>query len=298
MTKLAITLEGLEVLDAIEKKGSFAAAANALNKVPSAISYTIQKLEQDLGVTLFTKQGRRAVLTNAGKLLVQQGRELLLAADQLANNTRQVATGWEPRLRICVDHVVPVEQVLPLVAKLYDLQPDIEVEVIVEVLAGSWEALIEDRVDLLVGGADEPPGHKGIRHEPWHQFESVFIAAPNHPIAKEPQPLTREVIEAYRSIIVRDTSRNQPALSRGIFNRDQFMLVPTFEEKIKAHIQGLGVGTAPSLRVAEQLKNGSLKQFELEEPLKPGSMCLAWKTVNRGKALSWMIEELKSLELS
>ena len=50
--KLPISLEALEVIDAIERKGSFAAAATVLNKVPSAISYTVQKLEQDLGVTL------------------------------------------------------------------------------------------------------------------------------------------------------------------------------------------------------------------------------------------------------
>jgi len=44
----SISLEALEVLEAIERKGSFASAANALYRVPSAISYTVQKLEGDL----------------------------------------------------------------------------------------------------------------------------------------------------------------------------------------------------------------------------------------------------------
>lgn len=43
--KYPITLDALEVLDAIDRKGSFAAAANELFRVPSAISYTVQKLE-------------------------------------------------------------------------------------------------------------------------------------------------------------------------------------------------------------------------------------------------------------
>jgi len=297
MTKLAITLDALEVLDAIEKKGSFAAAANTLNRVPSAISYTIQKLEQDLGVTLFTKQGRRAVLTNTGKLLVEQGRELLLAADQLTINAKQVATGWEPRLRICVDHVVPMKTIIPLLGELYNQQPAIEVELSIEVLGGSWEALIEDRVDLLVGGADEPPGHKGIRFEPWQSFESVFIAAPNHPICHEAMPLSMEAIHRYRSVIVRDTSRNQPALSRGILNRESFMVVPSFEEKIQAHIEGLGVGTAPILRVREQIDKGMLKRLPLEKPLRPTSLCIAWKSVNRGRALSWFVDRLLDIKI-
>ncbi|MDI1230208.1 MAG: LysR family transcriptional regulator [Methylobacter sp.] len=54
--KYPITLDALEVLDAIARKGSFAAAANELYRVPSVISYTVQKLEQDLDVVLFRKE--------------------------------------------------------------------------------------------------------------------------------------------------------------------------------------------------------------------------------------------------
>ena len=62
---MKLSLEALEVIEAIDRKGSYAAAATALNRVPSAVSYTVQKLEQDLDVTLFQKEGRRAVLTTS-----------------------------------------------------------------------------------------------------------------------------------------------------------------------------------------------------------------------------------------
>ena len=87
--KYPITLDALEVLDAIERKGSFAAAANELFRVPSAISYSIQKLEQDLDVVLFRKEGRKAVLTPAGKILLEQGREILQATERLAMTTKK-----------------------------------------------------------------------------------------------------------------------------------------------------------------------------------------------------------------
>ncbi|WP_372809676.1 LysR family transcriptional regulator, partial [Litorivivens sp.] len=70
----ALTLEALEVLSAIERAGSFAAAAEQLHKVPSAVTYAVQKLAQELGVQLFNKEGRRAVMTPAARLLVAQGR--------------------------------------------------------------------------------------------------------------------------------------------------------------------------------------------------------------------------------
>lgn len=84
-----LTLDALEVLDAIDRKGSFAAAAAALYRVPSAVTYSMHKLEEDPGVTLFRKEGRRCVLTPAGRTLLAQGRDLLEAADRLVETARQ-----------------------------------------------------------------------------------------------------------------------------------------------------------------------------------------------------------------
>jgi DNA-binding transcriptional LysR family regulator len=92
--KYPITLDALEVLDAIARKGSFAAAGNELFRVPSAISYTVQKLEQDLDVVLFRKEGRKAVLTQAGKVLLEHGREILEATERLAVATKKTHSGF------------------------------------------------------------------------------------------------------------------------------------------------------------------------------------------------------------
>ena len=72
-----ITMESLETLDAIERRGSFAKAAEELNKATSAVSYTVQKLEEQLDISLFQRQGRRSVLTPAGRLILVEGREIL-----------------------------------------------------------------------------------------------------------------------------------------------------------------------------------------------------------------------------
>jgi hypothetical protein len=60
MPATKLSLDALLVLDAIARKGSFAAAAEELHRVPSAITYTVQKLEQDLDVQLFDRSGHRA----------------------------------------------------------------------------------------------------------------------------------------------------------------------------------------------------------------------------------------------
>jgi DNA-binding transcriptional LysR family regulator len=291
--KSPLTLEALEVIDAIERKGTFAAAATVLNKVPSAISYTVQKLEQDLGVTLFQKEGRRAVLTSAGQHLVEQGRLLLMAADELTAGTRQIATGWEPRLRIAVDTIVPIETVLPHIAELHAVQPAVEVSLSTEVLAGTWEALTESRVDLIIGGVGDVPGHQGIRCEPWRQIKHVFVAAPGHPLAAAKAPVSLEEIRQHRAVIISDTSRNSAPLSRGLFDQQSVIYVPSMEAKLEAHRLGLGAGYAPEDQVEEDVASGKLVVLALVESREDNPAMLGWKTSNRGQALHFLLERLR-----
>ena len=288
-----LDLEAIEVIETIDRKGSFAAAAAVLNKVPSAVSYTVQKLETDLGVTLFQKEGRRAVFTTAGRHLVEQGRALLLAADELAAETRQIATGWEPRLRLAIDAVVPMDAVLPAIARLYDQQPGIEISLSREVLAGTWEALGEGRVDLVIGGVGDVPGHRGIRCEPWLRFSHVFVATPDHPLCQVPAPVSAQLIEQYRAVVIRDTSRNSTPLSRGLLSQRSVLYVPDMETKLNAHRQGLGVGYVPGDRVASDLRQQTLVALTLEEQRQDGPTMLGWRAGNRGQALQFLVAQLR-----
>ena len=91
----ALTLEAIRVLDAIDRRGSFAAAADELGKVPSALSYTVQKLEDELDAMLFDRSGHRTKFTPAGRMLLERGRVLLEAAEHLVGETRALSRGWE-----------------------------------------------------------------------------------------------------------------------------------------------------------------------------------------------------------
>ena len=163
--KYPITLDALEVLDAIDRKGSFAAAANALFRVPSAISYTVQKLEQDLEVVLFRKEGRKAVLTPAGKILLEQGRGILQATERLAVTTKKTHSGWEPVFTIAIDSILQFDFIYPLIAQFYDIHPDIEINIYEEVLGGTSEALTSDRADLAIGVKAQTTLNQGIHYQ-------------------------------------------------------------------------------------------------------------------------------------
>ncbi len=287
-----LTLEALEVLDAIDRKGSFAAAAAALYKVPSAVTYSIQKLEEDLGVRLFVKEGRRSVLTQAGRVLLMQGRELLSAADRLVEHTRQVDSGWESCLNIAVDSLYGVEGLYPLLHGLTELRPQMELNLYEEVLGGTWEAISHGRVDIAVGAMTAPANAQGFRVEPLMEVEWEFMVAPFHPLASIKQPLTNEDLKHHRAIVVRDSSTQLPPLTRNLLDQQTVMSVATLPQKICAQVQGLGCGYLPRFAVEAELGSGQLVSLKMEMAPVSSPLNLVWKASNKGQALKWFVEQL------
>ncbi len=185
---MKITLDSLLVLDAIARKGSFAAAADELHRVPSAVSYTVQKLEQDLETDIFDRSGHRAVLTPSGKELLEQGRHLLAAAEEIEARVKRVAKGWETELRIAVDSLIPLDHLFPLLRRFYETNCGTRLRVHKEVLGGTWEALITNRADLIIGASGDSPSTAKFAHFPLGTIEMVFVAAPHHPLASAERP--------------------------------------------------------------------------------------------------------------
>jgi DNA-binding transcriptional LysR family regulator len=95
---LDLSLDALAVLDAIAHAGSFAAAAKRLNRVPSSVSYAVQKLEQTLGVPVFERHAQGARFTAAGQVMLERGRLLLAEAEAVAEAARGAARAEQGRL--------------------------------------------------------------------------------------------------------------------------------------------------------------------------------------------------------
>jgi len=133
---MRISLDALLVLDSIARNGSFAAAGEELHRVPSAITYTIQKLEQDLEVKLFDRSGHRARLTEAGEELLREGRHLLRTATDLECRVKRVATGWETELRIAVEDIIPTERLFPVLKDFYREGSGTRIKITAEILGG------------------------------------------------------------------------------------------------------------------------------------------------------------------
>lgn len=290
---MRITLDGLKVLDAIDRKGSFAAAAAELNRVPSAITYTIQQLEQDLDVLLFDRRGHRAKLTPAGYELLIEGRQLLRAATDLECRIQQVAKGWETELRIAVDTVIGEEKMFPLVEAFYREASGTRLRIMTEVLGGGWDALVSERADLAIGVSGDVPSGGGFATLPLGRIQFVFVAAPSHPINFEPQPLSQSTITQYRAISIADSSRNLQPRTVGLVSGQDVLTLPSLSAKVAAHVAGLGVGFLPLALAEHEARAGRLNVLQVDIAKPAGDVLIAWRPNRTGKALRWFLARLQ-----
>jgi DNA-binding transcriptional LysR family regulator len=284
---MRLTLDALETLDAIEQHGSFARAAESLHRVPSAVTYTVQKLESDLGVSLFDRSGRRARLTDAGRALVESGRHLLREAETLENRVKRVALGWEVQLTLAIDEIVPMGLVYPLIAEFDQLGSGVRLRLTRETFGGGWDALLDRRADLTIGAAGEMPQGHGLASRSWCQVPFVFAVAPQHPLASEPTPLTFDSIVRHRAVVAADSSRRLAPRSSGILDSQETLIVPSLGAKREAQIAGLGIGFLPEYLIADDVARGRLLVRDVDIPRGPASLHVAWRAGEDGRALSW-----------
>lgn len=287
-----LSLEALRVLDAIDRRGSFAAAAQELHRVTSAVSYAVQKLEEDLGVVLFDREGHRAKLTPVGRLVLERGRELLQAAERLALDARELQDGWETELTIAVDGVFDVDCLFPLVAEFQRERPATSIRLLHEVLGGSSEALETGRADIVVTGRYEGTPPAGIRVEALGEVRFVMACAPQHPAAREPQPLDEHALRRHTVIAVADSSRVRPPLTVGLLARQTTLTVSSFRAKEAALVAGLGIGTLPEHRLQPRVEAGELVVLPTLVPREPANFTMAWRSSGGGRARRWFLHRL------
>lgn len=303
-TRSPITIEVLETLDAIDRRGSYAKASEELNKATSAVSYAVQKLEEQLDISLFQRQGRRSVLTPAGQLILKEGRSILLATRRLANSAKEVATGWEPKIRIAMESTLNSPLFFDVLAEFLEDHLNVEIDVLESVLNGGWEALDQDRVELLVGVPGPAPLQKGFRTVAIGNSDLVPVIAASHEyssLAQSPEALAEKLPEL-RRIITHDTSRHEISRSEGLSrvsrgDEGKNFYVQNMDQKVEAIVAGIGIGHVPRQRIQHYLDSGHLIELKLANSSNHEYL-MAWKISNKGKGLQALTKLLSATDWS
>jgi len=254
-----ITLEQWQALIAVVDHGGYAQGAEALRKSQSTLSYAIQKIEDQLGVSLFKLDGRKAKLTDTGEVLVRHARDLLNRAELTEELAKHYGQGTEPLIRLSVEAIFPEAVIFCALSEFAQLQPQTRIELRQSVLSGTEEALLQRKVDLVIGGR-VPPGYTG---EALFTVDFVAVASAEHPLNQQSDPIDLESLRQHRQLVIKDSGqRNLDAGWLGAYQRWSF---DSPELSIQAAVAGLGFAWLPELKVRQQIEQGLLKPLNLTE---------------------------------
>jgi DNA-binding transcriptional LysR family regulator len=254
-----ISLEHWQALIAVADSETFAKAAEAIDKSQSTLSYAVKQIENSTGVKLFTTQGRRAVLTIEGEQLVIHARELVARANRIETLATQFALGAEAKIKLRIEAIYPSQIILEALNRFSTLQPQTKIDYQRSVLSGSEQALLERSADIVIGGRI-PPGFMG---ESLGRFRFIAAAAPSHPLHQLDAPISLEMLQEHRQLVVRDTGiRN---IDAGWLGANQRWTLDSPDLSIEAAIQGLGFAWYAEALIAPHLQSGALKPLNLLE---------------------------------
>jgi DNA-binding transcriptional LysR family regulator len=255
------TLDAMEALDAIDRTGSFAGAARSLHKAQSAVSYAVRQLEEGLGVALFDRSGHRAVLTPQGRAILEEGRALLARARRLTSLAHRFSEGWEPRLHVVVDGVLPLRPVVVALKQLGEEGVPTHVQVTMQFLWGVQRRFEAEDADLMLTKDFEPQPHLIAR--PLPDQELVLVCGADHPAARS-GPHSREDLHAWLELSVHDSSDEARGVDTHDLGGPRVFYLSDFHAKRQALLLGLGFGWMPLGLVAQDLQGGMLREVGFE----------------------------------
>ena len=291
---LRLSLEALQIVDAIDRRGSFSSAGKELHKVPSTISYTVAKLEDDLGVQVFQRNGPKVMLTAAGQELLKEGRYLLKAAQDLEHRVRRVASGWETELSIGIDSMFSAVALADDVRAFYD--------------GGA--------ADALAPVARHPVGHLGSAAGPagrlaggraWRRARGrrLYRAADRHAGLRVHRgahaPAGAGGRNPCRAATCSSTGPSSWPIRRARWRRAPWVLllgqdalsVPNMQVKFDYQVLGLGFGFLPGPCARAAIARGLLVEKAVEEPKPSETFYLAWRVGEDGAALRWWMARMR-----
>ena len=192
-----MTLVQLRHLIALADSGSFSKSAQALFLTQPALSRSIRALEDELGMPLFDRVGRRSELTPFGREVVARARQLVFEADELRDSGRRMREGQGGVLRIGMGSGPGAMLMTPLLMHMATRHPKVRVEVArggTELLA---QALRERTLDALVVDARSLEPAADLEASMLREMRGVFMCRRGHPLTRRRGGVSFDDVQRY-----------------------------------------------------------------------------------------------------
>ena len=246
------TLEQWALLEKVVELGSFARAAEETNRSQSSVSYNLALLQERLGVALLAPSGRRAVLTPAGELLLNQVKPLLQAFAYVETHAATLRNGARTRLDLVVDSIFPRQRLFAILRQFQQRYPQTQVH-LTEVLESASAALpAHTEADMMVLTRRQDMTGRG---EWLMNVDFIAVAHCNHPLFAQ-AALDDETLTAWPLIRIADSDNAQQSAREA-------WTFSTIDAAIEAVMYQVGYGWLPEERIRPQLDAGVLRLLPL-----------------------------------
>ncbi|MGB9804083.1 selenium metabolism-associated LysR family transcriptional regulator [Desulfofundulus sp.] len=263
-----MNLKQLEAFLWVAKLQSFTRAAKHLYMSQPAVSFQIKSLEESLGVPLFYRGDKKVELTEAGRLLYPEAKQILRHFEKIKTGLDELKGLKRGHLSLGAS-TIPGEYLLPLlIGRFHRHYPGVEVTLRI---AGSGQVIRwvrEREIDLGVTGA--PTSEEGLGCLPWYQDRLVLIVGPEHPwVSREsvnPEELLAQplILREPGSGTRRSLEEKLTRMGLSLEEAQVVMELGSTRAVITAVQAGLGVSLVSALAAAEPLALGRVCQVAVK----------------------------------
>ncbi|MEE4407617.1 MULTISPECIES: LysR family transcriptional regulator [Serratia] len=288
MTRLS--LDAIKIISTIKSTGSFSMAAEALHKTPSAISYRVSNIESKLCVKLFHRNGPMITLTDEGEFLLQEGSWILNAVQDLESRVRNIPK-LDNNIRIVVDKFFPLETLTQDIRDYIQHSPNANISVQREALNGTWDALKNNRADLIIA-IGQIPDSVQAKTLMLGKLNFVLCVSPSHPFAAQKKPVDKNQRLNDIVVVIADSSHELPKRNHGTMPLQRQLVVCDVESKLALLKRGIGHGFLPPSLIEKELASGELVTVPVDMQKGDEMIWLAWHPASKGTGFTWWHERL------
>ncbi len=289
-----LTLDQMRILIAVVDNGSFSAAARKLRRVQSAVSQSIRTLENELGVKLFDRVARVPTLTEAGRTVLQEARQMIRGVEQLRARAESIAHDVESELPLAVEQVFPNAVLMSSLRALSEAFPTLPVTLFTEGLGAPEQQLRDGLARLAVFSplAMDPPG---VEMQFLAAIPILPVVAADHPLAALQKPISQEDLDGHVQLVLADRAGRVSGQSGGTARSARSWRFADQHARLQYALAGFGWTYAPVHLLDEHLAAGRLKRLDIEAHqgrYLSMSLYVAYPR-NRppGKAGRWLVQE-------
>lgn len=251
------TIEQWRILQAVVDFGSYAKAAERLNKSQSSLNHAVAKLQSQLGIQLLSVKGRKTQLTSSGETMLRRARQILQDVEALESLAVTLNKGWEAEITCSIEAIYPKEDLYQVLQTFLPDSRDSRIKIKDQVISGSEEAILDKSADLVISNMI-PKGHLA---NTLCTVKMLLVTGADNPHFSQ-QVIKQEHLANTLQIVISDTGRAKT--NKGWLKAEQRWTVDNFYEAINILKNNIGFCWIPESIATPFIEDGTLIKLGIE----------------------------------